>query len=116
MRRGRHLVQQIHSPGIAHPPGRLVGEIAVEPLRQEPYQVSLGHTAGNRSKQLLAGCRNDEILQIERLEIGDVLRAAFVEGLLGEPGKPAGRRGHTASERMPAHLRAPLPKITNGRP
>ena len=61
----------------------------------------------------------DEILQIERLEIGDVLRAAFVEGLLGEPGKPAAdgvTSTHTASERMPAHLRAPLPKITNGRP
>ena len=45
-------------------------------------------------KQTFLRGRDDEILQVKRFEVSDILRTAFVERLLGQPRKTAGRRGH----------------------
>lgn len=75
------------------------------------HEVRVSHSTGTAQK-LLARCRNDEIFQIERLEIGNVLPCGLHRGPAGPAVLPI--RGptvtstHTASGRMSAHLRAPL--------
>ena len=40
------VVKQIRGVGSEHRAGRFVGEILIEPLRQEPHEVRFGHLAG----------------------------------------------------------------------
>ena len=57
-------------------------------------------------KQTFLRGRDDEILQVKRFEVSDILRTAFVERLLGQPRKTAGRRGHLDELGAGKHLGA----------
>ena len=99
--RGRHTIQ--HADGIGRHDlfGHSIGKALVKPRPQQVKQLRVGHGFADGEIRC-----DDEILQVEGLEIGDVLRAALVKGLLGQARQSAGRGGYLDQLRVGQHAGA----------